>query len=664
MAHGGMKSFAQVPSRITWYYWTHLLRLLISLAWGLMYTIGVAVIWGYSPLALLYPMSYLLISINDILISTLDFYRTDSYFGTVLAQAVTSVFLLALPGTEETLIEKTTPVVGGSPITTNPVAGPIDSYAVANFVLNSIHIVCTLYLSISLLLSKREAGLNAPWNSNAKDVLLGSSLARSHPSWFGHPQNKLDDSSFTYVWAVYVPKILFRRVSLVESKRYAFFQNFCALLFIVAIIVRAVMALAQAQNQIETRSGIERCFNLRFVGNIQVSVRHYGASGEYGSPRTGQGYDVGVNVSAPSEPGSGQFVTDQCTSESRTAVHGSSSGNWFQVFHCRYTRNSYSFFTDATYSITIRSTNGTSLDAVRLPDIWFANSMDTFKDTSGLDQEDFMSSVVPWLVPPWRMVGAEHVDGSIDLVERRFITSSVFRDIIANLRPIYTSTSLFTIVRMRTTPSPDNFTSSALLKPSGIPSLSYLSNLADIMWNKRLLYQPYSCAFVEDYRSSTIFDALGSIGGLLAILQGVHILLFGRPMFWGLVGAKLISPFGLFRGCYSRGFRRRLRERYHRQPTSERTDDPAEMIRIHAFLRDFVIDFGPADVDDREGVELGRSGELQELYSRGDRDRSHGGDEYDTNNSTILLLLHPGADRHDSQGRATSADAMSSKWEP
>lgn len=44
------------------------------------------------------------------------------------------------------------------------------------------------------------------------------------------------------------------------------------------------------------------------------------------------------------------------------------------------------------------------------------------------------------------------------------------------------------------------------------------------------------CDFVEDYRSSTIFDVLGSVGGLFALLQSVHILLFGRPLLWGLTG--------------------------------------------------------------------------------------------------------------------------------
>lgn len=51
------------------------------------------------------------------------------------------------------------------------------------------------------------------------------------------------------------------------------------------------------------------------------------------------------------------------------------------------------------------------------------------------------------------------------------------------------------------------------------------------------------CQVIEDYRSSSALDVLGSIGGLLALLQGIHVFLFGRPLFWGLLGKHFIhSP--------------------------------------------------------------------------------------------------------------------------
>ena len=43
---------------------------------------------------------------------------------------------------------------------------------------------------------------------------------------------------------------------------------------------------------------------------------------------------------------------------------------------------------------------------------------------------------------------------------------------------------------------------------------------------------------ITDYRQHTFIDALSSIGGLLAAFQGLHILVFGRPLWWGFFGAQ------------------------------------------------------------------------------------------------------------------------------
>ncbi|CAE6425466.1 unnamed protein product, partial [Rhizoctonia solani] len=83
-----------------------------------------------------------------------------------------------------------------------------------------------------------------------------------------------------------------------------------------------------------------------------------------------------------------------------------------------------------------------------------------------------------------------------------------------------------------------------------------------------------------------------------ALLQAAHLLLFGRPLLWGLVGAKTISPFGLLEGYLSSGFKPRLKVEYH----SKSGEDGTDTIQIVRFLRDFVIDFGPADLDREEST--------------------------------------------------------------
>jgi hypothetical protein len=52
---------------------------------------------------------------------------------------------------------------------------------------------------------------------------------------------------------------------------------------------------------------------------------------------------------------------------------------------------------------------------------------------------------------------------------------------------------------------------------------------------------------IEDYRQHDFATALSSIGGLLAVLQGLHILCFGRPLFWGMLGMSFLyaSPWSI-----------------------------------------------------------------------------------------------------------------------
>jgi hypothetical protein len=50
-----------------------------------------------------------------------------------------------------------------------------------------------------------------------------------------------------------------------------------------------------------------------------------------------------------------------------------------------------------------------------------------------------------------------------------------------------------------------------------------------------------SCDYLDDYRSSTILEVIGSVGGLFAVLQTIHVLLFGRPLLWGLAGKLYLN---------------------------------------------------------------------------------------------------------------------------
>ncbi|CAE6411539.1 unnamed protein product [Rhizoctonia solani] len=233
----------------------------------------------------------------------------------------------------------------------------------------------------------------------------------------------------------------------------------------------------------------------------------------------------------------------------------------------------------------------------QMPYIWLANLEDfmTFDDVnwSGVSEiREYMA--------PLTLLRDSHIMTKPSLITRKFITSSMMRDILLNAKSSYRYLSLYPMSMGSSTPlsSSDSNVATAAIRPTLAAGLMYHQHQAlagtwgaAIPWNV--------CDYIEDYRSSTILDVIGSVGGLFALLQAAHLLLFGRPLFWGLTGAKTISPFGLLGGCYSRGFRRRLREQYHGTSNEDGTDT----IRIVKFLRDFVIDFGPADLDPEERLD-------------------------------------------------------------
>ncbi|KAG9080161.1 hypothetical protein FRC06_007001, partial [Ceratobasidium sp. 370] len=143
------------------------------------------------------------------------------------------------------------------------------------------------------------------------------------------------------------------------------------------------------------------------------------------------------------------------------------------------------------------------------------------------------------------------------------------------------------------------------------------------------------CQMIEDYRKSSAFDILGSIGGLLALLQGLHIFLFGRPLFWGMFGAKLLTPFGIVGQFANGGFRQRLHDYYHtpEAQANPRDDDVSSAIRMNRFLLDYILDMGPAAATPHPNPREGNVDPEQPNVEPDDMRELHGhnglpGDEY------------------------------------
>ncbi|CAE6504058.1 unnamed protein product [Rhizoctonia solani] len=277
----------------------------------------------------------------------------------------------------------------------------------------------------------------------------------------------------------------------------------------------------------------------------------------------------------------------------------------------------------ATFHIEISSTYGIISDS-EMPPIWFLRGLEEPSNYSLPRLHDARTYVPGWVLRP-----GSHIDAEARLITRKRIKSSILKDIILNSNPAYHFIPLYPIAQSGSLNYPNMSIATGTIRVTSKPGFMYfriphggLQDSASASDDSEV------CDYIEDYRSGTILDVIGSVGGLFALLQAVHVLLFGRPLFWGLTGAKLITPFGLLGSCGSRGFRHRLKEEYHSTSVEDGLDST---LRIVKFLRDFVIDFGPADFDAGPPPSRGETESLTIVAKDGDA----------ANNQTPLMQAEP-----------------------
>jgi len=204
---------------------------------------------------------------------------------------------------------------------------------------------------------------------------------------------------------------------------------------------------------------------------------------------------------------------------------------------------------------------------------------------------------------PFQLTWGSNAIGTLQVVERREIVPS-FRDMIG-LTPRYQSVVLFSVL--------SGWTSQLPLTNDSVAQVT-------LEWDRLDEQRPgFSRLYpvIVDNRERTFLAAVSSIGGLLAALQGLHVLLFGRPLWWGIFGIQLIDPFGIFGTAFSRGAEERMVSRYGYIPHSP-TDDSTGAHSLGLFLSEFVMEVGPLRrrrtsnndfLDEGEGEIPGRSSE-------------------------------------------------------
>ncbi|CAE6530957.1 unnamed protein product [Rhizoctonia solani] len=441
----------------------------------------------------------------------------------------------------------------------------------------------------------------------------------------------------------FTTRLFFRRISPVETMVYAFTRNSFAVGAMGILIFRTITALIQAQNQTGTRMISTGCSTREDDRhNVQILVGHV------------KHQDVIVKLNLRKKDNSGawsdDYITEQCSPDKEEKKVWESANGESIVDHYECEKDHMYMVKDTVGLIFSIEARGSSLDEPRASvQIWLFNKAELRNHSHSPNPIDAVrtvfilrryyvrslpivfsieargslideprASVQIWLfnkaelrnhshspnpidavrtyLPSWELRPGFHIDSDSRLITRKFITSSIMKDVVLNSEPEYEHVSLYPIFETSVSRYTNQSTpiATAMINLGFKPGFTHSRSKVDL--RAPIFIPGEMCDYIEDYRTGTILDVIGSVGGLFALLQAIHVFLFGRPLFWGLTGAKLIAPFGLLGACSSRGFKRRLREQYHKNTTDENEDT----IRLDAFLRDFVVDFGPADFHHEE----------------------------------------------------------------
>lgn len=85
----------------------------------------------------------------------------------------------------------------------------------------------------------------------------------------------------------------------------------------------------------------------------------------------------------------------------------------------------------------MRSLNGSSLTLVDMPRIWLSNQADYLHLTDkGAPGDNNLKTRSPLYLPGWSLRPGFHVEAEVGLIIRRFIKSSMLRDLVFNIDPV------------------------------------------------------------------------------------------------------------------------------------------------------------------------------------------------------------------------------------
>ncbi|CEL60380.1 monovalent cation:H+ antiporter-2, CPA2 family [Rhizoctonia solani AG-1 IB] len=537
----------------------------------------------YAKLTPLWPMlaAWVLAIVNDVYMLTIDMNRGHTYIGCLGTQVVVSAIISLDMVVAETIYSINTRSTSLDQIVNG-----------LGLLCSIIHLVMMLSTT-ALFRSRYQMTWMYLWKLNTKDAFLDATklgkIDDRRLSIVGFPRKegishrKMMSMSGRRI-SKFFRELLFRRINSVETKRYALARNSFAVLAMGILVFRVITAFIQTQNKFSTRVSFRTC-GPRWSDSRKVQILM-----QFG-PTYSQGSDQEIKAEVWAESAKDGSI-EVCRATNVTDNLGYSPFSLL-LYTCDSAKNSGWLSGPVTYHLTIGSANGSVLALNKMPFISLMNEGGEIDNVPS-------GNVGPYYATPWQLNPGYHTEAEAGFLSRGFISSSAWRDLILDSDPEYAYVSVYPIGISATRPLQNSTIATARLRATFKPALRYLQSrdaFDAAHWQSDSFRHvlPFSpdvygdgCDFVEDYRSGTILDILGSVGGLFAILQAVHVLLFGKPLFWGLMGTKLINPFGFIGSFGSENFRRRLHEKYGREPTKDNPDT----IQTAAFLRDYVVDFG------------------------------------------------------------------------
>ncbi|CUA72640.1 hypothetical protein RSOLAG22IIIB_04958 [Rhizoctonia solani] len=395
---------------------------------------------------------WILIILNDVFMLTVDLKRTYTFIGCVATQTGINLFfpafiiLYAIPqgmGYWDFLFR-----------------------SITSFVISAVPVVAAWFFSVGLLIISLRpifmfrtlASMRHLWKANTKDALSGGVPPLSNYqtlTFLGSPRRSTV-KTYTSLNRL-VAHLLFRRVRPAETRMYAFARNIFAVAAIFALVFRAVTALLTAQNEVGTRPKTEACTNraskLHSIGILMERPT------EYYVPGVGpQVIDANITVSASWSDKVGRNY--ESYGEVTCTVQWSRHNNYYlydagtvalELYICnntwtdklgnynRFNRDRYlgeeiwdQMF---LYHITVQR----ALDG-QMPYIWLLNTNELPSNLSQAHVDEVRS-----YLPPWELLHGAHIEAEAKLIIRRFIKSSIMRDVLLHAEPEYRPLSLYPI---------------------------------------------------------------------------------------------------------------------------------------------------------------------------------------------------------------------------